>query len=164
SPVQRSKQQTPAASARETECSEASGIDTSGAAEHLERYKIIGEHCTRKRLPEGTSSLGHCVLVQPRHDIEPFVIARPHPKLLPQSVLCSDQSGESRRWMRQIKSSAAPRESVVHKDGVAPTSQVVGRSPTGVIRSTKPNSTRVRVIAEINELLSANRTHAAMAV
>ena len=66
--------------------------------------------------------------------------------------------------MRQIKSSAAPRERVVHEYGVAPTSQVVGRSPTGVVGSTKPNSTRVRVITEINQLLSANRTDAAMAV
>ena len=66
--------------------------------------------------------------------------------------------------MRQIKSSAAPRERIVHEYDVAPTSQVVGRSPTRVVRSTKPNSTRVRVITEINQLLSANRTDAAMAV
>ena len=164
SPVQRSKQQTPAASARETECSKASGIDTSCAAEHLERYKIIGEHRASEGLPESTSSLGHCVFVQRRDDIEPFVIARAHAKLLPQSVLCSDQSGEPGRWMRQIKSSAAPRERIVHEYGVAATSQVVGRSPTRVIRSTKPNSAWVRVIIEINQLLSANRTDAAMAV
>ena len=53
-----------------------SAIDTSCAAEHLERYKIIGEHRASEGLPESTSSLGHCVLVQPSHDIEPFVIAR----------------------------------------------------------------------------------------
>ena len=52
----------------------------------------------------------------------------------------------------------------MHEHDVAPTSQVVGRSPTRVVRSTKPNSTRVRVITKINQLLSANRTDAAMAV
>ena len=164
SPVQRSKQQTPAASARETECSKVSGIDTSCAAEHLERYKIIGEHGASECLPEGTSSLGHCVLVQRRHDIEPFVIARAQPKLLPQGVLRSDQSGELGRWMSQIKLAAAPRERVVHEHDVAPTCQVVGRSPTRVVRSTKPNSTRVSAIAEVDQLLSTNRTDPAMAV
>ena len=95
-----------------TECSKVSGIDTSCAAEDIERYKIIGEHCASECLPESTSSLGHCVFVQRRDDIEPFVLARAYAKLLPQSVLCSDQSGEPGRWMRQIKSSAAPRERV----------------------------------------------------
>ena len=47
-------------------------------AEHLERHKIIGEHRASECLPESASSLGHCVFVQPRHEIEPFVIARAH--------------------------------------------------------------------------------------
>jgi hypothetical protein len=52
----------------------------------------------------------------------------------------------------------------VHEHDVAPTSQVVGRSPTRVVRSTKPNSTRMRVVAEVDQLLRANRTDSAMAV
>jgi hypothetical protein len=52
----------------------------------------------------------------------------------------------------------------VHEYDVAPPSQVVGRSLTRVVPSTKPNSTRVRAITEVDQLLSANRTDAAMAV
>jgi hypothetical protein len=129
-----------------------------------QRRKIVGQHSTRKRLTERTGSLRQSVFVQPRDQIEPFVVARVHPKLLPKSVLRSNESREPRRRGGEIKLSAAPREGVVHEYGVTLTSQVVGRSTTRVIVRTKPHSTRVRVRTTIDELLTADRADAAVAM
>ncbi len=120
SPVQRSKQQTPAASTREPNAPRCPG--------------------STPAVPLSTSSATRS------------------------SASTAPANGELGRWMRQIKSAAAPRERVVHEYEVAPTCQVVGRSPTRVVGVTKPNSTRVSVIAEVDQLLSANRTDPAMAV
>jgi hypothetical protein len=162
--VQRCEQQAAATSAGETERSQPCGINTGRRRKDSQRRQIVGQHGARKRLAERTGSLRQSVFVQPRDQIEPFVVARVHPKLLPKSVLGSNESREPRRRGGEIKSSATPREGVVHEYGVTLTSQVVGRSTTRVIVRAKPHSTRVRVRTTIDELLTADRADAAMAM
>jgi hypothetical protein len=162
--IQRCEQQAAATSAGETERPHACGINTSRRRKDSQRRQIVGQHGARKRLAECTGSLSHSVFVQPRDQIEPFVVARVHPKLMPESVLRSNESGEPRRQVGEIKSSATPREGVVHEYRVTLTSQVVGRSTTRVVLPTKPHGTRVRVRTTIDELLTADRADAAMAM
>jgi hypothetical protein len=162
--IQGRQQQAASTSARETERTEALGIDAVSTGKHLQRHEIIGEHRAGKRLPQRTGGLGNGLLVQSRRKIKPFVLGWTQTLLPPQSVLGVDEGSEPWRGAGQVKSSASPGEGVVHEYGVTLTSQIVSRSPTRVVLITKPDGPRGRVGTEVDKLLSANRPHAAVTV
>jgi hypothetical protein len=66
--------------------------------------------------------------------------------------------------MREIKPPATPGERVVHQDGVTLTSQLVRRGAARVVRVAQPDRAWAGVRTEVDQLLSADRSDAAMTV
>ena len=109
-------------------------IDAVLGGEHPQRHQVVGQHGPGERLAQRAGRLGQRVLVPAGDDVEPLVLGGPGALLPPQRVLGLQQRGQPRGRPGQVEPSAAPGEGVVHEDDVAPASQVVRRSATGVVR------------------------------
>ena len=163
--VQRGQQQAATPSAREPEGRQPVCVDARLTRQDVQRHQIIGQHGPGQGLPECPGRLGQrCPrevrrrgrTVRPGWGSDSAPATRPRTR---RAVAARRGSG-----VGQIEPAAAPRERVVDQHGEAPARQLVGGGAARVPTLAQLRRPRLGALPELDQLLTADRPHTAMAV